>query len=149
MARLPLLAPMFGRELAAGVARSMALLLDTGVSLPQALRLSAMPGLANDLDVIARRVDDGEELAEALTSRPWLSRWLRRPAMLGKASGDLSGSLREAADQLRSEADRLHDRTLRIVKTLLHLTTTLLVAGVVFVGYHFIISIPGTTLELR
>lgn len=148
LARYPLTGSLFGRELASGIARSLALLLDVGCSLPQALRLSAMPGFEKDLQAIALRVEDGEELAEALRSSPWLSRWLRRPVVLGAASGDMSGALSEAADQLHEDASRLHEKTLASVKTALHLATALLVTTFVILGYRFIGSIPMSVLEV-
>jgi len=107
-----------------------------------------MPGFEDDLNAIARRVEDGEALAEALGSRSWLSRWLRRPVVLGTASGDLSGALMESANQLHEDATRLHERTLAGVKVILHLLTAVLVFFFIYYGYLFINSMPSSVMEV-
>ena len=128
--------PLLGaahRELAAlRFLRVLALLLERGVALVEALplaaRASSSPLLASEIDretdLLARGKPLSDVFRDAAPLPPSLSSWVRA----GQSGGDLPGLLLHAADAIRQAFDRRSSRALTLVETALTLAVGLFVA---------------------
>ncbi len=132
--RLPVLGPALGALARARFARTLALLLEGGIPLHRALetagKATGAPGLAAACARAARRVSQGERLAEVLMAVPVLREDLPGWAMAGEASGDLSGLFRHAARGHQRAWDRNLRRLLALLEPLLIVMVGMLILWV-------------------
>ncbi|MBR6020812.1 MAG: type II secretion system F family protein, partial [Kiritimatiellae bacterium] len=130
--RIPLLGPAHRELSALRFLRVLALLLERGVglveALPLAARASSSPWLAAEIDRETTLLSRGKPLADVFRDAaplpPSLASWVRA----GQSGGDLPGLLLHAAAQLRQSFDRRSARALTLLETSLTLLIGLLVA---------------------
>lgn len=99
--RIPGLGPVNSSRVRARFARTLALLLEGGVPLPQAVeaagRATGVRWLAEKCEVAAERISNGQRVGEAVAMIPVLQQDLPGWIRAGEASGDLPDLLRHAA----------------------------------------------------
>ncbi len=110
---------------------TLAILLDGGAGLPEAVRLAGRatghPSLERRLEEAARAVEQGRSLAESLAGIEGLAPNLAEWVGAGEASGRLAELLRTAAERYRAEWERRTSRMLGLLAPALLVGVGLLV----------------------
>lgn len=129
--RLPMLGFTLASLARARFARTLSLLLEGGVSLPEGLtvagRATGSPALAERCRALAEEVSQGGRPAEGLASIPVLGQDLPGWMRAGEASGDLAGLMGHAARGHQRAWTRGLNRTLALLEPLLIVAVGLLI----------------------
>jgi general secretion pathway protein F len=132
--RLPVLGPLFSSLARTRFSRTLALLLEGGVGLPEAVQTagrasgsSYLAGLCLD---VSERVAHGERLGAVLREVPVLREELPGWIRAGESSGDLAPLLRHAARAFQ----RSWERGMRKAMALLEPLLILFVGGLILLG---------------
>ena len=142
---LPGMGGLFSGEQAARVARDLRILLDAGVPVAPALRLSGELGLAAEMEHLARRCENGASLDEALEGSR-LARHLLLPTRTAAISGDLSRALEEAASSLEHRSRMRKDQALALLSMATMAATALVVGAALVMLYRLFGGLGGVCL---
>lgn len=144
--RAPLIGDLLLRQRLSRFCRALALLLEGGIPLGNALSVAAPLAGGDDdqLDVrLQRSLEDGHPLSEALTGAGIATPLSTRMLRAGEGSGQLAGMLARVADFHEDEVTRDTERIAKIAEPLLMLALGLLIGGVVLLLYLPIFDLAG------
>lgn len=129
--RFPVLGSTFSALARARFARTLALLMEGGVGLPDAMRVAGRstgsPWLSENCNRAAEQVVQGMRVAEAILGVPVLKEDLPGWIRAGEASGDLAGLLRHAGLSHQRAWNRGLVRALALVEPLLIVSVGVLI----------------------
>jgi general secretion pathway protein F len=135
LSRLPLVRPVLGYRRTALFCRNLGLLLSSGVTLPQSLRiLAAMMGPTGEASVWSQLVDkvrQGGKLSEALAQTRALPAMAVRTLRLGEESGQLPVLAGRVADFYDAKLQRSLDRLVGIIGPASIVVISLIVGGLI------------------
>lgn len=133
--RLPLIGPIWRKAETGRLARLLGALLENGVALPEALRLSR-DGLSNAafaamIARIAPEVEEGQGLAQPMAASGLLPAMALQLVQVGQESGRLTEMLLKTADIFEAEASRDIDRALAFLTPTITLAMGAVIATIV------------------
>ena len=103
--------------------QSLAILLKSGVPLLEACPMAGLASgsvrIAQSGDAVREQIRQGDSLAHAVSTMPWLQNGLPGWLRAGEESGALVDVLTQASDRAARRADRLRERFLRMLEPLL------------------------------
>ena len=136
LARLPVLGRLTQQAGIARLCATLGLLISQGLSLPEALRLSAdtVSGsrLREQLLQVQRDVIEGMALSAAMRRTGISEAFLLTLVAMGEAQGDLALSFQQAAARYQSEVDRSVKVLSTLIEPMMILLVGLMVGGIVF-----------------
>lgn len=145
--RLPVVAPLRRRAVAARFGHSLAALLESGLPILRALETAAAsladPAAAAEVEEAGRRVQAGRGLADALAEGRAFPPLFLRMTALGEEGGRLAELLERAAGTAEDELERRLERLVRLVEPTL---IVLFGAIVGFVALALLQAIYGVRL---
>jgi type II secretory pathway component PulF len=129
--RLPALGSVVASRVRARFARTLALLLEGGVALPEAVRAAGRatgnPWISAKCTEAAEEISQGKRVAEAVSGIPVLQQDLPGWIRAGEASGDLANLLRHAATGHERSWKRGLDRLLALLEPVLIIAVGILI----------------------
>jgi general secretion pathway protein F len=144
-ARLPLVKPVLGYRRAALFCRNLGLLLASGVTLPQSLKVLAdMMGPAEESSIWSQLVDkvrQGGKLSEALAQTRALPAMAVRTLRLGEESGQLPAMAGRVADFYDAKLQRSLDRLVGVIGPVSIIFISLIVGGLIVSVMTALISV--------
>ena len=136
LSRLPWFGRMIRQSEIARLAATLGLLLEHGISLPEALRLgagtTANPTLKGQLQRIQRDVMEGLSVSEAFRRAGIKESFLLTMIAMGEAQGDLARSFNQAGARYHQEVDRIIKTLSTLIEPMMILVVGLIVGGIVF-----------------
>ena len=148
--RLPIVGAIQRRSLTERACRTLALLVDAGVGLPEALMTTARAShhawIAPRLEAAHDRIVAGDDVVDALAATGLFSPTLRQILVVGERIGRLGPQFEAAADLLGADLDRRLHRIGTLAEPVLVVLVGLMVAGV---AISLVSSIYGVVGELR
>lgn len=135
MRRLPLTGGWTRDMEAARFARTMAILIQSGAVLPDALRASARAAgngaFAETLGRVVNDVETGTGLSEALRRHDWFPGLLVHMVAAGERSGALGDMFERAAKQLEQDTDGRTSLALNLLEPAIIITMGVIVTGII------------------
>jgi general secretion pathway protein F len=135
MRRLPLTGGWTRDMEAARFARTMAILIQSGAVLPDALRASARAAgngaFAETLGKVVNDVETGTGLSEALRRHDWFPGLLVHMVAAGERSGALGDMFERAAKQLEQDTDGRTSLALNLLEPAIIITMGVIVTGII------------------
>lgn len=132
---LPLIGPLVKNSIAARVSRTLGSLLENGVPLLTALKISKnVAGNTIIADLISRTsqvVEQGGELGENLSKSRYFPNLAAQMIKIGETSGELEKMLNKTADLFENEVQSAITTTTSLVEPLIILIMGVLVGGII------------------
>jgi type II secretory pathway component PulF len=143
--RLPLMRDIIQRNQVMVALHILAALLRRGVLLSEALRVvgaTAAPGPVRDgLRAVTTRVESGDALSSALTQARLVPTSAIEMVRIGEETGDLSGMLGRAAQEMREAADQALERFLALFQPALIVGVGLIVGISLYALFSAIVAV--------
>lgn len=127
--------------------RSLSLLADGGIPLPEAMRLAGglLPVVLQDrLHLAIERIQRGQRLSDALSDSQLMTPIALRLLRAGERSSEVPRMLEQAADFHDRELAHLLERLGKLIEPLLMLLIGLLIGGIVVMMYLPIFELAGS-----
>ena len=145
VARAPLVSGVILRNQVMIVLHSLGALLDRGVTLSEALevvtRASQGGRLSKALAGVSRSVVNGEALSQSLARTGLVDSSAVEMVRIGEETGDLSGMVTRAANEMREAADRDLERFLALFQPALIILVGLIVGVSLYALFSAIVSV--------
>lgn len=137
--RVPIVGEMAGKFATSQMARTMATLLSGGLPLVNALDISTKSignqRIAQELEIVAVRVREGESFARALQARKVFPEVAVKLAEVGESTGALQDMLNTVADFYDEEIATNMDRFVTLVEPILLVVMGIVIAGLLLALY--------------
>ena len=144
-ARLPWIGGVILRNQVMIALHAIGALLQRGVTLSEALnvtaRASSSPQMRAALNGVARTVADGAALSVGLARSGMVATSAIEMVRIGEETGDLSGMVTRAADEMREAADRDLERFLALFQPALIILVGLIVGVSLYALFSAIVSV--------
>lgn len=134
--KIPIVGKLVRDVTVSRLARSIAILVENGVKLPEIMRI--LPGIANNrifsdaLEEISRGIQRGEGVAENMRNRPEVfPRMMASMMQIGENSGSIDETMRSTADHYEREANRQAENLSKAVEPMMMIIVGVLVGTIV------------------